>query len=141
MGMTVKQRAFVENYTGNATQAALAAGYSRRTARVIGAENLTKPDIQKAIQEREAARLEPAILTREARLKFWSRVVGDENEDMKHRLRASELLGKAEGDFLERVEHSGESLTLDLTAQIHRALLEREEARREAERKASDGNA
>ena len=58
MGMTVKQRAFVENYTGNATQAALAAGYSRRTARVIGAENLTKPDIQKAIQEREEARRE-----------------------------------------------------------------------------------
>lgn len=34
----------------NATQAAIRAGYSEKTARQMGAENLSKPDIQEAIQ-------------------------------------------------------------------------------------------
>jgi len=49
-----KQRAFVEEYLldFNATQAALRAGYSERTAYSIGPENLKKPEIAAAIQER-----------------------------------------------------------------------------------------
>lgn len=56
MPLTNKQLAFIEHYLThwNATQAALAAGYSAKTARSIGAENLTKPDIQAAIQARLA---------------------------------------------------------------------------------------
>lgn len=51
--LTVKQQRFVEEYLIelNATQAAIRAGYSRRTARQIGEENLTKPDIAKCIRE------------------------------------------------------------------------------------------
>ena len=46
-----KQPRFVAEYLVdlNATQAAIRAGYSVKTARVIGAENLTKPDIQAAM--------------------------------------------------------------------------------------------
>ena len=33
--------------------------------------------------------------------------MNDEVEDMKNRLRASELLGKSQADFIEKVEHSG----------------------------------
>src|SRR3954463_10909483 len=40
----------------NATQAAIRAGYSAATARQMGAENLSKPDIQAAIAEAQAAR-------------------------------------------------------------------------------------
>lgn len=52
--MTPKQQAFIEHYLANpnATQAALAAGYSTRTAGSIGQENLTKPEIQAAIKAR-----------------------------------------------------------------------------------------
>ena len=135
MGMTVKQRAFVENYSGNATAAAIAAGYSPKTAYSMGQRLLKNVEISKAIQERETARLTPEIATRERRLQFWTRVMDDPKADMKNRLRASELLGKAEGDFLDRVEHSGEA-PLDVTAQIRMVLLEREKARREAEREA-----
>ncbi|KWQ05496.1 hypothetical protein SE27_09695 [Acinetobacter harbinensis] len=48
-----KQQRFVEEYLIdlNATQAAIRVGYSAKTAAVIGAENLIKPYIQKAIQE------------------------------------------------------------------------------------------
>ena len=130
MALTAKQRAFVEFYTGNATEAAIKAGYSKDTARSIGQENLTKPDIIAAIKERETKRLVPDIATREERFKFWTRAMRDEDTPMKERLKASELLGKAEGDFLERVEvdHSG---NIDLTAAVRLALLERDEKRRQ----------
>jgi len=42
----------------NATQAAIRAGYSRRTARAAGCENLTKPDIKAAISGEIEARKE-----------------------------------------------------------------------------------
>lgn len=51
--LTPKQQRFVEEYLIdlNATQAAIRAGYSEKTARQIGEQNLSKLDIQKAIQE------------------------------------------------------------------------------------------
>lgn len=54
MALSFKQQMFVEEYLScfNATQAALRAGYSERSARAIGAENLTKPDIGAVIDER-----------------------------------------------------------------------------------------
>lgn len=56
MGLTTKQRRFVEEYIGpanfNAAEAARRAGYSEKTARAIGSENLSKPDIAKAIEDR-----------------------------------------------------------------------------------------
>lgn len=51
--LTVKQRFFVNFYMTNgfnATQAAIAAGYSEDSARVIGHENLTKPSLQSEIK-------------------------------------------------------------------------------------------
>jgi phage terminase small subunit len=50
--MTPKQQRFVDEYLIdlNATQAAIRAGYSERTARQAGAENLSKPDIATAIE-------------------------------------------------------------------------------------------
>lgn len=49
--LTDKQAAFVCEYLvdKNATQAAIRAGYSAKTARSIGEENLSKPDIRAAI--------------------------------------------------------------------------------------------
>lgn len=54
MALTNKQQAFVNAYLRhfNATKAAVEAGYSKHTARSIGAENLTKPDISVAIKQR-----------------------------------------------------------------------------------------
>jgi phage terminase small subunit len=52
--LSTKQQRFIDEYLVdlNATQAAIRAGYSKRTARAIGCENLTKPDIQMKIQVR-----------------------------------------------------------------------------------------
>lgn len=59
-GLTDKQQRFVDEYLIdlNATQAAIRAGYSEKTAAAIGAENLIKPNIQNAIQEAQAKRQE-----------------------------------------------------------------------------------
>jgi len=53
MPLTPKQRRFVAEYLidSNATQAAIRAGYARASARQIGHENLSKPDIAAAIAE------------------------------------------------------------------------------------------
>lgn len=49
--LTAKQKSFIIEYLidKNATQAAIRAGYSKKTAGAIGDENLKKPEIQKAI--------------------------------------------------------------------------------------------
>ena len=54
MALSTKQKVFIEEYlkTFNATQAALAAGYSPSTAHVIGWENLRKPEISSEISKR-----------------------------------------------------------------------------------------
>lgn len=59
--LTVKQRKFADEYikTGNATQAAIKAGYKEKTARFIGAENLTKPNI-KAYIDAQMRKIEDA---------------------------------------------------------------------------------
>lgn len=68
MGITAKQKVFVENYlrSWNATQAAIAAGYSERSARAIGCALLTNIDIKAEVAQRlEELTMSPAeVLTR-----------------------------------------------------------------------------
>lgn len=54
MKLTPKQQKFADEYikTGNATQSAIEAGYSKKTAQQIGAENLLKPVIKSYIAKR-----------------------------------------------------------------------------------------
>ena len=58
--LTPKQQRFIEEYLIdlNATQAAIRAGYSAKTARAIGCENLAKPNIQEAIAKAKLERSE-----------------------------------------------------------------------------------
>lgn len=67
MALTPKQRRFVAEYLIdlNATQAAIRAGYSKKTAKSIGAENLTKPDIQAAVAAKTETQLAKIDLTAE----------------------------------------------------------------------------
>lgn len=60
MALNAKQTRFVDEYLKdlNATQAAIRAGYSKNTARSIGAENLSKPDIQAEISLKMGKRSE-----------------------------------------------------------------------------------
>lgn len=105
--LTVKQQRFVDAYDGNATKAAIAAGYSEKTARRIGQKNMTKVDILTELKNRETLRRTPLIATREERQAFWTATMRNVKAEMRDRLKASELLGKSEADFVDRVEASG----------------------------------
>lgn len=65
--LTEKQRRFVSEYLIdlNATQAAVRAGYSPRTAKQIGQENLTKPAIQAEVQRAIGARQKRTEITQD----------------------------------------------------------------------------
>lgn len=65
--LTPKQARFVQEYLVdlNATQAAIRSGYSAKTAKSIGQENLTKPDIVSAIETAQNKRAESVGITAE----------------------------------------------------------------------------
>ena len=132
MSLTQKQQAFIECYTGNATEAAKLAGYSEATAYSSGQRLLKQPQIAEAIRAREQERQAPNIADREQRFAFWTSVRRDTNESTRDRLRASELLAKAQGDFLIKIAEENEA-HIDLTAAVRLALLERMAERRRQE--------
>ena len=81
--MTPKQKKFCDEYikSGNAKQSAIKAGYSPKTAKSIGQENLTKPDLKAYIDERLKELSNHKILSAAEVLEYLSRVVaGKETE-------------------------------------------------------------
>ena len=103
---TAKQQRFIDFYDGNATKAAKKAGFAN--PRRQGNRLLTKVDILSAIQEREKKRTKGPIATREERQEFWTKAMRNTDIDIKDRLKSSELMGKSEADFTEKIEQSGD---------------------------------
>ena len=114
MKLTPKQARFVQEYLIdlNAAQAAIRAGYSAKTARVIGHENLTKPDIAAAIEKAMAERAERTELTAD-----W---VVDELRKIAGANMADYMKSTPEG--LSVVDFSG--LTRDQTAALSQVTVE-----------------
>jgi phage terminase small subunit len=106
--LNTKQQRFIEFYDGNATSAAIQAGYAQKNARVQGHRLLTNAYIIEAIKNREVKNAKKKIASREERAEFFSKVMNDPNEKMFVRLKAADLLCKMNGDYIERHEHSGE---------------------------------
>lgn len=126
--MTVKQKRFCDEYliSGNATDAAIKAGYSPKTAYSIGNENLSKPEIKAYIQA-ELDKIHSAkIADAEEVMKYLSSVMrGEHTEEVpilcgdgcqeltqkevgaKERLKAAELIGKRYGMFTDKVGVEG----------------------------------
>ena len=104
--LTPKQQRFCEEYAVdlNATQAAIRAGYSSKTARSIGQENLTKPDIQKYIQNVQAALKDKTLVTAEEVIAGIKRISEKAEQSNQYiaALRAFELLGKHLGIFVDK---------------------------------------
>ena len=109
MAFTPRQQAFVDAYAGNATDAARKAGYTGNdvTMRNTARELMEKPHVIAAIKARQETRATGLIATREERQAFWTAAFRDTSENILVRLKASELLGKSEADFVERHEHKG----------------------------------
>lgn len=111
--LSERERRFVEAYmgkaAGNATTAAKMAGYSAKTAGSQASRLLKKVNIQTALNTR--VKDDPKVADRERRQRFWTDVMVGHGKYAKvpwrDRLKASELLGKSQGDFVEKHEHTG----------------------------------
>lgn len=112
--LTEKQKRFIDYYieTANATESAKRAGYSEKTAKNIGAENLTKLNffIQKKLEEKENQR----IASQDEVLQYLTKVMRGEEKDqfgldasLQDRTKCAELLGKRYGTFVDKKELSG----------------------------------
>lgn len=138
-GLTPKQRAFVEAYTGasagNATDAARRAGYtgSPATLAVTGAKTLKIPKIRAAIDAHVEATRSRAVMDRRERTELLTAIARGEVDDfeetvvhtkdgtervvqparakLKERIKAIHLLGKMDGDYVERIKHEGDPLS------------------------------
>ena len=111
--MTRRQELFVKEYLIdlNATQAAIRAGYSKKTANRIGARLLSNVVIQQAIQEAMRKREQNTGITAERVLKEIATIAFasvDDKLSYRDKIKALELLGKHQALFVDRVEHSGE---------------------------------
>lgn len=112
-----RQERFCQNYaaTGVAQRAAKEAGYSTTTARAQSGRLLANVGVATRIRELTQDGETAIFADSQERRQFWTRVMrGDTGATMAERLRASELLGKASGDFLDRVEQSGRVVHLNL---------------------------
>ncbi len=81
--LTPKQRKFADNYieSGNATQAAIDAGYAPKAAYQTGAENLKKPQVKSYIDERMQELSKGHIMSAQEALELLSRIAtGEEKE-------------------------------------------------------------
>lgn len=107
--LTPRQAAFARGVASgkNATQAAKDAGYSATYANRYATQLLDNPLVRQHLRDLTDAIASPEIALATDRQKFWTTVMRDCGQEMKDRLRASELLGKAQADFVERLEHTG----------------------------------
>ena len=126
--MTNKQKRFCEEYLVdcNATQAAIRAGYSEKTARQTAAEILSKPDIKAYIDDLLEKMKDKTIASAEEVMQYLTSVVRGQSTssvlslcgdgcqeviekapDEKERLKAAELLGKRYGIFTDKMNFTG----------------------------------
>lgn len=135
MKLTIKQQRFADEYiiSGNATEAAIKAGYSEKSASVIGAENLIKPNISKYIKERldelkkartmsleEAIERTTSIARREPQKgysKTINKITGDVEKDIEYYFtptveeaqKSLEHIIKLNGGFIDKLDLTAES--------------------------------
>ena len=83
MALTEKQKRFCDEYLVdlNATQAAIRAGYSEKTAKQIAQQNLTKLDIQEYIKKRMAEKEDALIAKQDEVLQTLTRVLRRQEMD------------------------------------------------------------
>lgn len=127
--LTEKQQRFCDEYLIdlNATQAAIRAGYSRKTAYRTGADNLKKPQVEAYISQRMAEKESELIASQDEVLKYLTAVLRGESQSTeivvegigdgcseartmmkkpseKDRLKAAELMGKRYGLYTDKLE-------------------------------------
>lgn len=102
--MTEQMRRFAEVYDGNGAASARKVGCSPKAARQNACNWLKHPEVRALIKTRQAAEHAANVGTTLELQAWWSEVMRDKKRGMDVRLKASQLLAKSLGMFLERVE-------------------------------------
>ena len=123
--LTLKQRRFADEYiiSGNATEAAIKAGYAKRSAQQVGSENLLKPVIKSYIDKRLEELKSEKVADQQEVLEFLTSVMRGEKTEQtlcsigelgqevididvgaKDRIKAAELIGKRHRLWTDKVE-------------------------------------
>lgn len=122
--LTQKQQRFVDEYiiSGNATQAAIKAGYSKKTARFVGAENLTKPNIKVELEKRNTEIKSQKTMDMQEVMERLAAIARGETVEQQvtnkgtvveiepktsDQIRAMELIGKRYGAWTDKKEVTG----------------------------------
>lgn len=126
--MTIKQKKFADEYiiSGNATKAAIEAGYSKKYANTNASKLLQNTTIKEYVDKRLKELEDKAIAKQDEVLKYLTALVrGAEKEEVlkgvgmgeqviskievsaKDRIKAAELLGKRYGMWTDRLETEG----------------------------------
>lgn len=126
--MNAKQKRFCDEYLTdcNATQAAIRAGYSQKTAYAAGSNNLKKPELREYIDKQLELLHSANIADSKEVLEYLTSVMRGEHKEQilqlvgdgvqkianidvsaKERLKAAELIGKRYGLFKENIDVAG----------------------------------
>ena len=136
--LTAKQKQFCEEYLIdlNATQAAIRAGYSQKTARTIAANLLAKMNIKDYVQGLMDKRADKTLYDQEyvinGLLEVHRRCMEGEFINPAGANKALELLGKHKRMFVDKVEIEGE---LDLN---HKSFEQYIEVKKQAQKELSN---
>ena len=106
---TPRQQRFIDCFEGNGAEAARKAGFKH--PKHAATRLLSNVHLRERVQAREAKANGKSIATREERQQFWTKMMAKAARDG-DKLKASELLGRSQADFLDRTEHSGHIMQL-----------------------------
>lgn len=132
MALTPKQQRFCDEYLIdlNATQAAIRAGYSEKTAYRTGADNLRKPQIEEYIAKRQKELSRSTEITQERVIKELALIAFSNNADYAHVVE-KKMKAEVGGALVDVLDEDGKPvmyrtvepvLTEELTEEQKRAL-------------------
>lgn len=133
--LTEKERIFADEYikTTNATQSAIKAGYSEKTASSKGSQLLRKVKVRQYIDEVMDKRSKNTIATADEVLQYLTRVMNGEEKDafgldvsVNDRTKAAELLGKRHMLFTDKVKLDAE-IEIDISDRMKQARVKSDE--------------
>ena len=127
MKLNARQKSFCEFYvaSGNATESAIKAGYSETYSKTRTNVLLQNVEICRYIKELQEKAKTNRIMTAIERREFLTEVIKNGNEKLQDRLKALDILNKMDGEYIEKMQLSGQVNTnpfAGLTIEELRAL-------------------
>ena len=110
MKLNARQKSFCEFYvaSGNATESAIKAGYSEKYTNKNVSKIRQNTAVQEYIKELQEKAKTNRIMTAVERREFLTEVIKNGNEKVQDRLKALDILNKMDGEYIEKMQLSGQ---------------------------------